>query len=138
MPKPEPCGAEFTQIAPPAAKKRVMEPRMLISVCNATEIGESCYGGGTRKSEPKEFKNGPPWVLPIFLGNVAQTEHLKGPAELPFHIMYSAADIHLVVLRFGMEFITKAHSCTKGSGIIMMVCREIDWKVFMVRLIQHR
>ena len=85
-PKREPCGAEFKQRAPLPAKKRVVEPRMLISFCDATEIGESSYCGGTCKSEPKEFKNGLPWVLPVFLGNLAQTEHLKGPAELLFHV----------------------------------------------------
>ncbi|CAB4013241.1 Hypothetical predicted protein [Paramuricea clavata] len=101
-PPPELCGAEFHQNPPPAAKTRQIEPWVLIS---ETDVTESDYCGGTRPFESKEFDRGPPWVLPIFLGNLAQTKNLKDPEELPSHL-------HLLDCRYslgGLTFWTRVH-----------------------------
>ena len=39
--------------------------------------------GGIRSSEFRQFSNGLPWVLPIFLGHLGQTDKLNGPEEIP-------------------------------------------------------
>ena len=42
--------------------------------------------GGIRSSDSRQFSNGLPWVLPIFLGDLGQTDKLSGPDEIPRHL----------------------------------------------------
>lgn len=82
-PPPEPCNAEFPKDPPPTAVTRRRETLLLAS---DTLLTQAHYCGGARTSDSKEFNRGPPWVLPIFLGNLGNTEKLNGPEELPLHL----------------------------------------------------
>ena len=51
-------------------------------------------------SETQCFVNGLPWVLPIFLGDLAQTDKLNGPDEIPTRLKISDATYQLGGITF--------------------------------------
>ena len=53
-----------------------------------------------RLSETQCFVNGLPWVLPIFLGDLAQTDKLSGPDEIPTRLKISDATYQLGGITF--------------------------------------
>ena len=91
-PPPKPCNAEFQQSPPPSALTKFGCPQLVVPGNFWTK--PLCCGG-TRLSQPRQFSNGPPWVLPIFLGDLAQTDKLNGPAEIPTYLEIPGAKYQL-------------------------------------------
>ena len=74
-PPPEPCNAAYHQNPPPTARTRQNE----VHVVPDRDTIRGDYCGGICTPESKEFGRGPPWVLPIFFGDLSQTDKLQGP-----------------------------------------------------------
>lgn len=66
--------------APETAQTRMSEPRLSLSE-NYWYRSQLC--DGSRAFQRRELKNGAPWVLPVFFGDLAMTGYLKGPEDLP-------------------------------------------------------
>ncbi|CAB4012753.1 Hypothetical predicted protein, partial [Paramuricea clavata] len=72
-PPPEPCNAAYHQNPPATARTRQNE----VHVVPDGDAIQGDFYGGVRMLELKEFGRGPPWVLPIFVGDPAQTDMLQ-------------------------------------------------------------
>lgn len=103
-PSPKPCYIEFQQQPPPTVPTKLGHPHFVLSDDSWTQ--HLCCGG-TRLSETQHFANGLPWVLPIFLGDLAQTDKLNGPEEIPVSLQISDATYHLG----GITFWNRVHYC---------------------------
>ena len=103
-PPPKPCNIEFQQQPPPTAPTKVGHPQLVLSHDTWTE--PLCCAG-IRLSETRHFLNGLPWVLPIFLGDLAQTNKLNGPDEIPTRLQISDATYQLGGITFwnGVHYI---------------------------------
>ena len=96
-PPPKPCNMEFQQQPPPTAPTKVGHPQFVIN--HDTWTDPLCCGG-IHLSETRCFVNGLPWVLPIFLGDLAQTDKLNGPDEIPIRLKISDATYQLGGITF--------------------------------------
>jgi hypothetical protein len=61
---------------------------------------QSCLCDGLRTSCNRVFKNGNPWVLPVFFGDLAMTGQLKGPEDLPEILEVLNSSYRLVCITF--------------------------------------
>ena len=79
-PPPKPCDVQFQHQPPPSAPTRTTHSQFVLS---GNFWNKPLCCGGIRSSESRQFPNGLPWVLPIFLGDLGQTNKLNGPEEIP-------------------------------------------------------
>ena len=82
-----------------------------------------CWGG-ICSSEPRQFSNGLPWVLSIFLGDLEQTRHtnLMDLKKSQNVFRYWTPDTNLEQSHSGMEFTTRVNYIIMTGGMVTMAC----------------
>lgn len=82
-PPPKSCDVTFQHQPPPSAPTKTAHSQFVL---HGNLWNKPLCCGGIRSSDSRQFSNGLPWVLPIFLGDLGQTDKLSGPDEIPRHL----------------------------------------------------
>ena len=89
-------------------------------------------------SETQCFVNGLPWVLPIFLGDLAQTDKLNGPDEIPTRLKISDATYQLGGITFVRGSVTLGDYNIVAGSMNMMVYVAFLSRKYLIFQLLHR
>ena len=113
-PEPKKCDGCFYEDAPPTAQTTLPE-NIWYQSCLCDDLHTSCN---------RVFKNGNPWVLPVFFGDLAMIGQLKGPEDLPEILEVLNSSYCLVGITFwkGNHYNARVYYDCKGT--LMMACSK--------------